>query len=53
MAMLHSESTSNFGRRVQQVGGAFAAIKTGIDVGRAVWGVGSAIALYVAAALAL
>ncbi len=50
---LHTSTGSNFGRRVSQVAGALGAIKTGIDVGRAVWGVGTAIAPYAAAALAL
>ena len=39
-------------RRVQQVGSGLAMIKTGIDVGRAVYGVASAAAPYVLPAMA-
>ncbi len=48
---LHKNEPSNWTHRVQQVGGALAAIKTGVDEGRAVWGAGVAIAPYAAALL--
>ena len=47
MALIHKGSDHGIGQRVKAVASGIGMIKTGYDVGKALWSVGSTIAPYV------
>ena len=51
MALIHAGGSSNLGHKVRAVAHGIGTIKAGLDIGRALWGVGSAVAPYVGALL--
>ena len=53
MALIHKGRDHGFGQKVQTVGHTLGMIKTGIDVGKTLWSVGSTIAPYVGGASAM
>ncbi len=47
--VLHHKASGGFGAKVKTVASGIGTIKAGIDIGRALWGFGSAVAPYAAA----
>ncbi len=49
--VLHHKASGGLGAKVKTVASGIGTIKAGIDIGRALWGFGSAVAPYAAALL--